>query len=77
MPWSSGLSRGRLKQPWFAALTGLKGAVTAWRDENPSEAVGFKLVFLGLSVLSDTKQGLYVHIETGGLCSKREFSSNC
>lgn len=26
--------------------TGLKGAVTVWRDEKSSEAVGFKLVFL-------------------------------
>lgn len=28
------------------SVAGLKRALTAWRDENPSEAVGFKLVFL-------------------------------
>lgn len=30
----------------WCSVTGLKGAVTAWRGEKPSEAVGFKLMFL-------------------------------
>lgn len=28
------------------SVTGLKRAVTVWREKNPSEAVGFKLSFL-------------------------------
>lgn len=47
LPWSSSLCRCRLRQPWFPALgLGSKVQLLCGEVKKPSEAFGFKLVFL-------------------------------
>lgn len=73
LPCSSGLCRGRLKQLWFAPLW-LGSKVQLLRGE-VKNLQRLQAGVVGVSVLRDTKQHGY--LETGGLCSKCQFSSSC
>lgn len=66
--WSS---RGLLLSDWAQRRS---SCVERWKT---FWGCWFQARVLGLPVLRITKQGLYVNVESGGLCSKCQFSSNC